>query len=106
MHTVQSLQECPSCLQGSSEVSFVEGNWRGRRLSPRHDHRRLPIVAGVESRETHDAVPLFRRGNPMCLTPRPGNLPQGGITIPVPRLRNTIRLNPVLKTSERSSTTY
>ena len=41
---------------------------------PRHDHRRWSIVAGVESRATHDAAPLFRRGNTMLLTPRHGNL--------------------------------
>ena len=42
----------------------------------------------------------------MCLTPRNGNLPQGCITILVPLFGNPIRLHSVLKTSERSSTTY
>jgi hypothetical protein len=42
----------------------------------------------------------------MWLTPRHGNLPQGGITLPVPRLRNPICLNTIFETSECSSTAY
>jgi hypothetical protein len=41
----------------------------------------------------------------VCLTPRHGNLSQCCITIPIPILSNPIRLNPVLETPERSSTT-
>jgi len=42
----------------------------------------------------------------MCLTPCLCNLSQGCITIPVPIFSHPIRLNLVLKTSERSSTMY
>src|SRR5262245_41439309 len=44
--------------------------------------------------------------NAMLLTPRNRYLSQGCITIAVPRLCNPVRLNPVLKTSERASPTY
>ena len=42
----------------------------------------------------------------MCLTPRPGNLSQRSITIPIPILSHPIHLHPVFETPECSSTTY
>jgi hypothetical protein len=49
---------------------------------------------------------LCRVRNAMCLTPRNRYLPQSCITIPIPFFSHPIYLRPVLKTSERSSTTY
>ena len=42
----------------------------------------------------------------MLLTPRNGNLSQGFISVPIPIFSHPIHLHPVLKTPERSSTTY